>query len=49
MAGFGFAVAMDGDRLLVGSPDEFPFFPMPPASLGLVHVFEQGADGWEEV
>ncbi len=48
-AGFGYAVAMDGERLLVGNPDEFPFFPMPPASLGTVHVFEASADGWVEI
>ncbi len=48
LAGFGYAVAMDGDRLLVGNPDEFPFFPMPPAAPGFVHVFEAGAEGWAE-
>lgn len=49
LAGFGSAVAIDGDRLLVGNPDEFPFFPLPPASLGLVHVFEHDGDEWAEV
>lgn len=48
LAGFGYAVALDGDRLLVGSPDEFPFFPMPAASPGFVYVFEAGRDGWTE-
>jgi choice-of-anchor B domain-containing protein len=49
LAGFGSAVAIDGDRLLIGNPDEFAFFPMPPASLGTVHVFEAAAEGWVEI
>ncbi len=49
LAGFGSAVAIDGERLLIGNPDEFPFFPLPPASLGLVHVFEHDGREWAEV
>lgn len=49
MAGFGSAVAIDGDRLLIGNPDEFPFSPMPPAALGAVHVFEAGSEGWIQI
>jgi choice-of-anchor B domain-containing protein len=49
LAGFGSAVALDGEHLLIGNPDEFPFFPMPPASLGNVHVFEAGPGGWVEI
>lgn len=49
LAGFGAAVAFDGERIFVGNPDEFAFFPMPPANPGQVHVFAPEADGtWTE-
>jgi choice-of-anchor B domain-containing protein len=45
LAGFASAVAIDGDRIFVGDPDEFPFFPMPPAKSGDVQVFSRDASG----
>jgi choice-of-anchor B domain-containing protein len=42
LAGFGAAVATDGTRIFVGNPDEFAFFPMPPANAPQVHVFVPG-------
>ncbi len=49
LLGFGAAVAIAGDELLVGRPGEIGFFPMPPAQAGAVHVFRRGDGGaWEE-
>lgn len=45
LAGFGAAVATDGARIFVGNPDEFAFFPMPPANAPRVHVFVPSAAG----
>lgn len=45
LAGFASAIAIDGERIFVGDPDAFPFFPMPPAKSGEVHVFERDTEG----
>jgi hypothetical protein len=48
--GFGGAVAIAGDEILVGRPGLVLGFPMPPSQTGAVHVFRQGAGGsWREV
>jgi choice-of-anchor B domain-containing protein len=48
--GFGTAVAISGDQVLVGRAGIVPNFPIPPMQTGAVHVFRRGADGkWAEV
>jgi choice-of-anchor B domain-containing protein len=49
-AGFGSAVALVGDRVFVGDPGDFAFFPMPPNRPGALSVFSVAGDGsWEEL
>ncbi|HSG46863.1 MAG TPA: choice-of-anchor B family protein [Longimicrobiales bacterium] len=49
-AGFGSAVAVSGNRVFVGNPGAFAFFPMPPNRPGIVNVFRVDPDGtWTEV
>jgi len=49
-AGFGTSVAMVGDRVFVGNPGVFAFFPMPPNRAGIVNVFRVSDAGeWTEV
>jgi choice-of-anchor B domain-containing protein len=48
--GFGSAVAIAGDEILIGRPGQVLGFPMPPSQTGAVHVFRRGAGGrWGEV
>ncbi len=49
-AGFGVALAVDGDRLIVGRPGAFTFgLPAPPTAPGGVHVFARSPEGeWTE-
>jgi choice-of-anchor B domain-containing protein len=48
--GFGTAVAISGDQVLVGRAGVVPNFPIPPMQTGAVHVFRRGTDGkWAEV
>jgi choice-of-anchor B domain-containing protein len=47
--GFGTAVAISGDQVLVGRAGVVPNFPIPPMQTGAVHVFRRGSDGkWVE-
>ena len=49
MIGFGSAVAVSGNEILIGRPGMVPGFPMPPSQAGAVHVFRRGAGGqWAE-
>jgi choice-of-anchor B domain-containing protein len=43
--GFGSAVAISGNEILVGRPGLVPGFPMPPAQTGAVLVFRRGTGG----
>ena len=43
--GFGSAVAIAGNEILVGRPGMIPGFPMPPAQTGAVLVFRKGGGG----
>jgi choice-of-anchor B domain-containing protein len=48
--GFGSAVAISGNEMLVGRPGLVPGFPMPPAQTGAVLVFRKSAAGkWVQV
>ncbi|HJR17551.1 MAG TPA: choice-of-anchor B family protein [Gemmatimonadales bacterium] len=48
--GFGTAVAVIGNEVLVGRPGVVPGFPMPPAQTGTVQVYRRGAGGkWAQV
>jgi choice-of-anchor B domain-containing protein len=48
--GFGSAVAISGDEILVGRPGMVVGFPMPPSQTGAVHIYRRGAGGrWTEV
>ena len=48
--GFGSAVAMSGDEILVGRPGMVLGFPMPASQTGAVHVYRRGPGGrWIEV
>jgi choice-of-anchor B domain-containing protein len=48
--GFGSAVAMFGDDILVGRPGMVLGFPMPASQTGAVHIYRRGAGGrWGEV
>jgi len=47
--GFGSAVAVLGNEILIGRPGLVPGFPMPASQTGAVHVFRRGAGGqWAE-
>lgn len=46
--GFGAAVAVSGDQILVGRPGSVAGFPMPAAQQGGVHVFARAPEGWTE-
>ena len=49
LIGFGSALALDGDRLVVGRPATVSGFPMPPSEGGAVHLFTPRAGGgWSE-
>jgi choice-of-anchor B domain-containing protein len=46
--GFGSALVLDGDRILVGQPSTAPGFPLPPSEAGAVHLFAPGSGGgWD--
>ncbi len=47
--GFGSAVAMAGDQLLVGRPGAVAGFPMPVVQAGAVHLFSLRNGSWSEV
>jgi choice-of-anchor B domain-containing protein len=48
--GFGSAVDVTGNEILVGRPGLIPGFPMPPSQTGAVLVFRRGAGGkWAQV
>jgi choice-of-anchor B domain-containing protein len=48
--GFGTAVAVAGNEILVGRPGMIPGFPMPPSQAGAVHVFRRNSGGhWVQV
>jgi choice-of-anchor B domain-containing protein len=48
--GFGTAVAVIGNEVLVGRPGVVPGFPMPPSQTGTVQVYRRGAGGrWAQV
>src|SRR5918998_1554027 len=48
--GFGTAVAMAENEILIGRPGVVPGFPMPPASAGAVQVYRRGPGGrWSQV
>ena len=48
--GFGTAVAVAGNEILIGRPGVVPGFPMPPASAGGVQVYRRGSGGrWLQV
>lgn len=48
--GFGSAVAIAGDEILIGRPGQVLGFPMPASQTGAVHVFRRGSGGrWSEV
>ena len=48
--GFGTAVAVAGNEVLIGRPGVVPGFPMPPASAGAVQVYRRGSGGqWTQV
>ncbi len=47
--GFGSAVAMAGDQLLVGRPGAVAGFPMPVVQAGAVHLFSARNGSWSEV
>ena len=48
--GFGTAVAVAGNEVLIGRPGVVPGFPMPPASGGAVQVYRRAANGqWSQV
>ncbi len=50
MIGFGSAVAVTSNEILIGRPGLVPGFPMPASQTGGVHVFRRGAGGrWAEV
>jgi choice-of-anchor B domain-containing protein len=50
LTGFGSAIAVMGEEVLVGRPGEFSMFPMPASRTGGVHVFRQSrGDEWTEV
>lgn len=49
-AGFGTAVDLDGDRLVVGAPMDTAFSgPQGFIGAGAIYVFERGAGGWNQV
>jgi choice-of-anchor B domain-containing protein len=49
LIGFGSAVAISGNEILIGRPGMVPGFPMPASQTGAVHVFRRGAGGqWVE-
>ena len=43
--GFGTAVAVAGNEILIGRPGVVPGFPMPPSETGAVYVYRRGAGG----
>jgi choice-of-anchor B domain-containing protein len=43
--GFGSAVAISGDEVLIGRPGQVLGFPMPPSQTGAVHIYRRGAGG----
>ncbi len=45
LSGFGAAVAIADDEIIVGRPGELSFFPMPASAAGAVYTFRQQADG----
>lgn len=48
--GFGSAVAIAGDEILIGRPGMVVGFPMPASQTGAVHLYRRGAGGgWAEV
>ncbi|HEX2248936.1 MAG TPA: choice-of-anchor B family protein [Gemmatimonadales bacterium] len=48
--GFGSALAMSGDELLIGRPGVVAGFPMPPSHTGAVYVYRRGSGGqWSKV
>jgi choice-of-anchor B domain-containing protein len=48
--GFGTAVVVVGEEVLIGRPGVVPGFPMPPSQIGVVQVYRRGAGGqWAEV
>ena len=49
IVGFGSAIAIAGQDVLIGRPGMVIGFPMPAGQLGGVHVFRRGAQGWAEV
>ena len=46
--GFGTALALDGNRLVVGRPATVSGFPMPAAEGGAVHIFAPDGGDWTE-
>ncbi|MGE0442213.1 MAG: choice-of-anchor B family protein [Gemmatimonadales bacterium] len=49
LIGFGAAVAVAGDQVLVGRTGQVPGFPMPASETGAIHVFGRRGAGWAEV
>lgn len=47
-ANFGFAVAVHGDRVVVGAPSTAPFFTTVVTSPGEVYVFDLDGDRWRQ-
>ena len=48
MIGFGVAVGISGDELLVGRPGMIIGFPMPPSQTGAVHIFRRSGQRWAQ-
>ena len=49
LTGFGTAVVLAGNEILVSRTGQSPFIPLKPDRAGAVHVFRQAADGsWAE-
>jgi choice-of-anchor B domain-containing protein len=46
--GFGSAIVIAGDEVIVGRPGTVIGFPLPAGQRGGVHVFRRGSNGWSE-